>query len=466
MTKYSSNDETIAAISTPEGEGGIAVIRISGKLSLNIMKEIFKAKGIKNDNTFESHKLYLGFIRHPKTGETLDNVFCTIMKSPNSYTGEDTVEIHTHGGLLVPKRVLELTFNMGARPAFPGEFTQRAYINGKMDLVQAEAVADIIHAQTEKSLKIAEKQLEGALSDQINKLKDKILDILAEIEANVDFPEEEMDELVLERIINLAEEIVFELSDLVSTYDTGRIIKQGINTAILGKPNVGKSSILNQLLKQQRAIVSPLPGTTRDFIEETLDINGIPLKVVDTAGIRSTSDEIESVGVKLANKKAQEAELLILVFDGSSQLDNNDLEVLTTSRDKKSIIVINKLDLEQKTDMKEIKNKRKNSLIVKTSAKTGKGIGDLKEKIYGTLISNESKTEGSESIITELRHKLSLDKSIEHLNLFIEQIKKNESPEYLAIDLRTSLDFLGEITGEVTTEDVLGRIFSKFCIGK
>ncbi len=458
-----NNEETIAAISTPIGEGGISVIRISGPKSHNIAKKIFKKA---EKGKIEYRKLHFGKIIDNTTKTTFDDVLCTFMKAPKTYTGEDIVEIHSHGGYIVPKKILELVLHNGARPALPGEFTNRAFMNGKMDLAQAEAVADIINAQTEKSLKQAENQLQGVLSDKINTLKDKILDILAEIEAQVDFPEEDIDPVVKKAVEQSCKEIKGELNNLLSSYKMGKIIKEGVYTAIIGKPNVGKSSILNSLIEKERAIVSEIPGTTRDFIEEIININGIALKIVDTAGIRTTSDEIEKVGVGLALKKAREAEFLLIVLDQSRNLEKDDLRIVNECGDKKKIFIINKSDIERKMNYDKLYDLVPKEISVETSAKNNTNISELKNKIYEILTNNFDNVESSELLLTNIRHKNSIENALKYLSSFTDILNQNESPEFLSIDLRSSLNSLGEITGEVTTEDVLGRIFSKFCIGK
>lgn len=515
---YLPDEDTIAAIATPPGWGGIAVIRISGKESIQILERVFKREGKGRASDMESYRLYLGHIFDPESEKKLDRVLCVLMKSPHSYTGEDVVEIHSHGGYLVPKRILNLIFKHGARPARPGEFTLRAFLNGKIDLAQAEAVADVVNAQTEEGLRQAELQLEGALSRRIDGFKETLLDTLAEIEAHIDFPEEDIDSIIKETMIRRLNELIEKMDELLATYDQGRIIKHGVYIAIIGKPNVGKSSLLNQLVMKERAIVSPYPGTTRDFIEETIDVRGIPLRLVDTAGLRATTDEVEKVGVEFAKKKAEEAELIIAVVDGSTKLDEDDFEVLKSiqgnialgttltepdlfgvqdsaspiesadlhmkidknnegedglkpphivNRDnRKWILVINKSDLPQRVSKEHLARILPKERIVETSAKLGSGIEELKDKIYEILIGKKSHIEGNEVIINELRHKTAIEKARESLITFLEAIRRGESPEFLAVDLRSAMNFLGEITGEITAEDVLGRIFSKFCIGK
>lgn len=515
---YLPNEDTIAAVSTPPGEGGIAVIRISGKGSIQILERVFKREGKGRIPEMESHRLYLGHIFDPESEKTLDMVLCVLMKSPHSYTGENVVEIHSHGGYLVPKRILSLIIKHGARPAQSGEFTLRAFLNGKMDLAQAEAVADVVNAQTEEGLRQAKLQLEGALSRRIDEFKKTLLDTLAEVEAHVDFPDEDIDPIIQEGVIERLVKLIDEMNILLNTYEEGRIFKYGVYTAIIGKPNVGKSSLLNQLIMKERAIVSPYPGTTRDFIEETMDIKGLPLRLVDTAGLRAASDEVEKVGVEFANKKAEEAELIIAVVDGSTELDGDDFEVLkklhgsiepdialtephlsavqnpaslaelsktkkeidylkhvgadfdfvstVNQNNRKGVLVVNKSDLPQKVSNEYLAELMTRKRIVRTSAKLGTGIEELKGKIYETLLGRSGRVEGNEIIITELRHKSAIEMAKNSLLTFLKAIERGESPEFLAIDLRSALDSLGGITGEITTEDVLGRIFSKFCIGK
>ena len=461
------NEDTIAAISTPEGKGGIAIIRISGREALKVLERFFKRTDESNSVfDMDSHRLYRGQIFDPFSERFIDNVLCVLMKSPHSYTGEDVVEIHSHGGYLVPRSILDTLFKNGVRPATPGEFTLRAFMNGKMDLAQAEAVVDVVNAQTDESLRQAEFQLEGVLSKKINELKESILDSLAEIEAHVDFPEDEIDPMIKEHMSGRTEIVINVLKKLLTTYEEGRIIKNGVYTAILGKPNVGKSSLLNRLIMKDRAIVSPFPGTTRDFIEESIVVKGIPLRLVDTAGLRASPDEIETIGIRYTKKKANEAELIIAVFDGSIEFDHDDLEIISGLPGDKSVLVINKIDIPQNLSENQIHEYLPNHEIVRTSAKEGVGIDDLKATILQKLVGRRDKIEASEFIISELRHKIAIEKATEALDSFKAGLSKGDSPEFLAVDLRYALHSLGDITGEVTTEDVLGRIFSKFCIGK
>ena len=463
LSEDSGRETTIAAISTPPGEGGVAVIRISGERSHAVLRKIFIPAG---SSVFSERKLCFGKIVDPETKETVDEVLSVVMSSPNTYTGEDIAEIHSHGGYIVPKKILELLMKLGIKPAAPGEFTRRAFLNGKMDLVQAEAVSDIISAQTELSLRCAEAQLEGALSDKVNALKDGMLDILAEIEANLDFPEEDIAPVVKERIKTAAEALEKQLFELAESYDTGKMLRDGVSMVILGKPNVGKSSILNCLVKTQRAIVSPIAGTTRDFIEEKINVGGIPVTITDTAGVRDARDQVEKLGVKLSIKKAAESDFVLAVLDQSAEFDAWDEKILEIAAKKKHLVVLNKADLGEKLPESRrdlIPGERK---PVETSAKTGLGIDKLRQSIFETLVDSPHKVDASEPVLTNLRHKNSIQKALKELRSFLKLLKRDEYLEILSVDLRDSVNSLGEITGEVTTEDLLGRIFSRFCIGK
>jgi len=465
MNIYADNEDTIVAISTPSGTGGIAVIRLSGKKSLAILKSIFQRIHNKNINEIKTHIMYRGYIKDNKYSR-IDDVLAVYMKAPNSYTGENIVEIHSHGGYIVPKLVLEKCIQGGARTANPGEFTLRAFLNGKMDLAQAESVADIIDSQTKKALKQSQLQLEGILSREINTHKETMLELLAEIEANVDFPEEEIDPIVKETMLRKSGNIINKIKNLVSTFSEGQIIKNGISACIIGRPNVGKSSLLNCLLKKDRAIVSDLPGTTRDFIEETIDINGLPLRLIDTAGIRITADSIEYSGINITKQKIDQAELIIAVLDSGSELAEDDFEVLSFLDKSSYVIVLNKSDLPAVISKSDLPGHIKKNSTINISAKNDTNIDKLKDKIYKTALGNKNHTDTSDIVISELRHKDSLEQALDSMSRFKRALETNESPEYLSVDLRYALDKMGEITGEITTEDVLGRIFSKFCIGK
>lgn len=466
MNKDILNEDTIAAIATPPGHGGIAIIRISGRNSLSILKNIFMRSNNKSIDEIKPYRFYRGFVINNKDKQAVDDVLVVYMKSPNSYTGQDIVEIHSHGGNVVPKVVLDLCLINGARAANPGEYTLRAFLNGKMDLSQAEAVVDVINSQTEKALKQSQLQLEGQLSKKINTYKDILLDMLAEIEANVDFPEEGIDPIVKDRILGQSDSLIINLKELISTFNDGHILKHGMTTAIIGRPNVGKSSLLNCLLRKERALVSEIPGTTRDFIEETIDINGIPLKLTDTAGIRATEKSIEKMGIDISIKKSQEAEFLIIVLDSSQNLNKDDYEVIKLIRNSSHIIIFNKNDLSMKISVDDLPSNINKDNVLDISAKNNTNIEELRTKIFNIISGDHKANESTSVIISELRHKNSLEQALQSFERFKKALNINESPEYLAVDLRYGLDKFGEITGEITTEDILSTIFSKFCIGK
>ncbi len=466
MSNKIAGNDTIAAIATPVGEGGISIIRVSGRGTIDVIASLFKSSSRLSVSEMKPRTFYHGHIVDSDDAGNADEVLCVFMRSPASYTGEDMAEIHCHGGYLVPKKILGHVIDAGARPANAGEFSFRAFLNGKMDLVQAEAVIDIVHADSEEGLRQAELQLEGMLSGLINEYKETVLDILAEVEAQVDFPEEDIDPVIKEDIKSRSSNLIEVIDLLLESYEQGRVLKHGVSTVIIGKPNVGKSSLLNRLLLKDRAIVSPHPGTTRDFIEEILSVGGIALKLSDTAGIRVTADEIERVGVDIARDKAGKSELIIAVMDGSSGLDDDDRTVLELISGKTAIVAINKSDLSENLFPDALKDYIDPRYTVRTSAKTGVGIDELNNAILSLLLQNENPRESGEIVLTELRHKSALEKARASLKAFLNILDLGESPEFLALELRIALDALGEITGETTTEDILGRIFSKFCVGK
>lgn len=458
----SSEFDTIAAISTPLGEGGIGIIRLSGKESISIVNKIFKSpKGV-NLSYVKTHTIHYGFIVDPLTGQNIDEVLVTVMRAPNTYTREDVVEINCHGGYLTLKRILELVLSQGARLAEPGEFTKRAFLRGRIDLSQAESVIDLIRAKTEQAQKIALEHLSGRLSEKINELRDSLMRVCAHVEAYIDFPEEDIDGLTEEEIKREINRIKEEIRKLIEGYEEGKIYREGLTTAIVGKPNVGKSSLLNALLMKDRAIVTEIPGTTRDIIEEYINIKGIPLKIVDTAGIREAHDLVEAEGIKRSLKAVESAELVLLVLDCSRAIDSLDEEIINKVIHKKVIVVINKKDI--KTDEFHLPESLKDKPTVEISALNAEGIEDLKELIFNSTISGKYEREGI--VVTKLRHKLSLEKAFESLNNAYESFKNREPLEITAMFLREALNFLGQIVGVVTTEEILNLIFSEFCIGK
>ncbi len=458
----SSEFDTIAAISTPLGEGGIGIIRISGTEAINIASKIFYSyKGIKLTQV-KTHTIHYGFIVDPETDEKVDEVLVSVMRAPNTYTREDVVEINCHGGYITLKRILDIVISQGARIAEPGEFTKRAFLRGRIDLSQAESVIDIIKAKTEESQKIALQHLSGKLSEKINELRNALTRVCAHVEAYIDFPEEDIDGMtgkeIEEEIIQISEEI----RKLIEGYEEGKIYREGLRAAIVGKPNVGKSSLLNALLMKDRAIVTEIPGTTRDIIEEYVNIKGMPLRIVDTAGIRESHDLVEAEGIRRTLKAVDEAELVLLLLDMSREIDRLDMEIIYKVKDKKVIVVLNKKDIKNKDF--NLPDTIKDKTKIEISALTGEGIEELKEAIFNTAISGRYKQEGL--IITKLRHKVALEGSYLALKNAIESFKGGKPLEITAMFLREGLSYLGQIVGVVTTEEILNLIFSEFCIGK
>lgn len=461
------NDDTIAAISTPLGEGGIGIVRLSGKDSLDIVDKIFLSPKNKRIKGLRSYQITYGYIIDPATGEKIDEVIVSVMKSPYSYTREDVVEINCHGGMIPLRKTLEVVLKQGARLAEPGEFTKRAFINGRIDLSQAEAVLDLIRAKTEESSRIAFEQLQGGLSEKITDLRDKLIGICAHVEAYIDFPEDEIevksDQTLLENLRNVRT----ELEALLKTYNEARFFREGLAIAIVGRPNVGKSSLLNTLLKKDRAIVTEIPGTTRDIIEEYLNIKGLPIRIMDTAGIRDVEDIAEKEGVRRSIKSIENADLVIAIFDRSESHHVEDLEIIEKIKNKNIIVVFNKSDLPPILDKKIIISQLMpyTSNFLDISALRGDGIEELKNKIFESCL-KDWKEEREGVVVSNLRHKLAIEKASEAIGGAIRALIENYPLEIFALELREALDRLGEIVGVVTTDDILNRIFSEFCIGK
>jgi len=457
-------EDTIAAISTPYGESGIGVVRMSGSMAEPILKKLFKPK--KEIHHFDSHHFYYGQIIDPKTGGPIDEVLVVLMRAPKTYTREDIVEIQCHGGYFLLQKILELVLSEGARMAQPGEFTKRAFLNGRIDLTQAEAVIDLIKARTTEGLDIANQQLSGWLYKEMASIKEMLINHLALIEAHIDFPEEELDEVPGLEIRRELIDAHQRLTEWISTYDEGRVFREGISCAIIGKTNVGKSSLLNVLLKQDRAIVTPIPGTTRDIIEEVINIHGIPVRLIDTAGLRKTKDLVEKEGVLRARERATNADLILLVLDGNRLLDEDDFEIAREVEDKKKVIVLNKRDLPQMIMFEELKNRFPSDPIVSISALKKEGIEELKNTIYNMLIHKGIKASSEHLIIANVRHKNLLVEIKENLERALKGLEEGTSYEFIAFEIRSALNSLGEMVGETTPEDVLNRIFEQFCIGK
>ena len=455
--------DTICGIATPLGEGGISIIRVSGRDSLKVINKIFKGKNSSNILDMKSYTMRYGYICDIDSKVEIDEVIISYMKGPRSFTAEDVVEVNCHGGVVSTGRVLEEIIKVGARIAEPGEFTKRAFLNGRIDLSQAEAVMDIIRAKTDLSMKSAVMQSNGALSKEIGKLREYMLNTLALIEYSVDFTEddEEPDETIPIRVQEQLTVAIEDMKKLLEGANEGRIIRDGLKLAIIGKPNVGKSSLLNCLLKEKRAIVTDIPGTTRDIIEEFISLDGIPVKITDTAGIRETEDEVEKIGVEKSREKIDEADLVVLMLDSSRPLEDEDREIIKKVKDKKYVVLMNKNDLEKKIsddDIKELKN------IIYISAKTGFGIDELKKKVKDLFFNGEVDSESM--IISNNRHKQALYRALENCEEALDRVKSNEYLDLISIYVTSALKALGEITGSELEEDLINKIFSEFCVGK
>ncbi len=452
--------DTIAAISTPRGEGGIGIIRISGDKSFEILDKIFNTKNPNRDLGF--YKFNYGFIHD--NGKIVDEVMAVRMKAPKTYTCEDVVEINCHGGHLISEKVLELVLKNGARHAEQGEFTKRAFMNGRIDLSQAEAVMDIIQGKTEKSISLSLEQLRGDLRDKIGSFKKALLDVTAHVNVVLDYPEEGIDDPLPSNLRENLENVYAEAERLISSYDKGKKIKEGIKTVIAGKPNVGKSTLLNSLLKEERAIVTHIPGTTRDVIEEIINIKGIPLVLTDTAGIRKTEDIVENIGVEKSKKFIENADLVLLVLDASRELESEDREVIQEiqNNNKKTIVLLNKIDLERKIEIDEFGLEN----IMEISAKDNIGIEDMEERIYSYIVEEKVEDSSEKLIITNIRHKTALEKTKDAIRNIFETIDAGMPMDLISVDLKEALDSLSEITGEISSEDILDHVFGNFCVGK
>lgn len=455
--------DTICGIATPLGEGGIAIIRVSGEKSLEIVNKIFRSKTSDTILNMKSYTMKYGYIHEINSQNEVDEVIISYMKGPRSFTAEDVVEVNCHGGVVSTNKVLEEIIKAGARLAEPGEFTKRAFLNGRIDLSQAEAVMDIIRAKTDLSMKSAVMQSTGALSKEINRLREYMLNTLALIEYAVDFTEdeEEPDETIPVRVSEELEKGIEEMNRLLKGANEGRIIRDGLNVAIIGKPNVGKSSLLNCLLQEKRAIVTDIPGTTRDIIEEFISLDGIPIKITDTAGIRETEDIVEKIGVERSKEKIDEADLIILILDSSRVLESEDRDIINNIKDKKYIVLMNKTDLEPKITNEDIKGLEN---IINISVKTGFGIELLRDKIKELFFNGQIDSESM--IISNNRHKQALYRALENCQEALKRVKLNEYLDLISIYVTSALRALGEITGSELEEDLINKIFSEFCVGK
>lgn len=457
--------DTISAISTAPGTGGIGIIRVSGSDAVKITDKIFKSKSGRQLKDSSSHTINYGHIIDRKTGQTIDEVLVMLMKGPKTFTKEDVVEINCHGGPIPVERVLLATLEAGARIADPGEFTKRAFLNGRIDLSQAEAIIDVIESKTDLSLSQAIGQLEGNLSKRIKEYQGELLAIIAQIEVSIDYPEYDLDE---PNDINYKNEIIAtkeKMEALLSTADTGKMIREGVKTAIVGKPNVGKSSLLNALLEEKKAIVTDVPGTTRDIVEAYLNIDGIPFNLLDTAGIRQTEDVVEKIGVKLSKTTIEEADLVIMILDSSNELTNEDIEIINRTRDKNIIFVLNKEDLPAIITREIVEAYTKDKPVIDISTKSRKGIDALQVAMKSFI--NEGKVEISTDVtIANIRHKEALVKALQSLDKVLESIELGMPEDCMAIDLHDAYGYLGMIIGETIKEEIISELFTRFCLGK
>ncbi len=457
--------DTVCALATATGEGAVGVIRLSGPQTIRILKHLFTPTHQRSFADCQSHMMHLGVIKNPSLGIVIDEVLLVIMSAPRTYTREDMAEIHCHGSPLVLHHVLELLLNEGAVLADPGEFTKRAFLNGRIDLLQAEAVIDIIRSRTSTGLKIALDQLKGGLSEKILSIRDDLVRLLAHIEAGIDFVEEDISFVTSEECIDQIRIARVALQALIDSAEEGRILRDGLSTVIIGRPNVGKSSLLNTLLEINRAIVTSLPGTTRDVLEEYVNVGGVPLKLLDTAGIRSSDDVVEQEGIRRAYQAFEQSELALIVIDGSTPLTQEDYDILHSAKSKQHIVVINKSDLGLKVFADTVKHNHMDVPVVTISATLGIGIEQLKATLKEKISKNTNQSEES-SIITQVRHKNALCMARDGLNFVFDSLKSGQPGECLALDLRQAIDALGQIVGVTTTDDILGEIFKEFCIGK
>ena len=459
-----SENDTIAAISTPVGEGGISIIRISGEDALPVAEKIYKGKNLEK---VASHTINYGHIIDPDNGEEVDEVMVSVMRAPHTYTCEDVVEINCHGGLLATNRILQLVLSYGARLAEPGEFTKRAFLNGRIDLSQSEAVMDLIRAKTDKSMKVALNQLDGDLSRLIRHLRQDILDVLAQVEVNIDYPEyDAVEEMTTKMLKEKAIDIQQRIQALLKTAKQGKVLREGLATAIIGRPNVGKSSLLNSLLHEDKAIVTDVAGTTRDVIEEYVNVNGVPLKLIDTAGIRDTNDTVEKIGVERSKKALDAADLILLLIDSSAPLTAEDRDLLASTKGKQRIVILNKTDLPTKVDLDELKQLVGGDALIETSIIKHEGMDQLGERISKMFFDEGIESNQNNVMVTNARHIGLLHQANDALSDVLKGINDGMPVDLVQIDMTRCWDLLGEITGDSYQDELLDQLFSQFCLGK
>ena len=456
-------EDTIAAVATAYGEGGIGIIRISGEKALSILEDVFEFAG--ETSQIVNRRMTYGRIADRENEQIIDEVLAVYMKGPKTYTAEDVVEINCHGSMVSLRKTLALVLRKGARLAEPGEFTKRAFLNGRLDLSQAEAVIDIIKAKTDRSFDVAMSQLEGALSLRVTEIRQKLLDLLVDITVNIDYPDEDIEELTYDKIEENILLIGEMIEKLLSTANTGRMIREGIRVAIVGKPNVGKSSLMNSLLRETRAIVTEIPGTTRDTIEEAISIRNIPVYLVDTAGIRETSDKVERLGIERSKAAFNEADFIIFIMDGSSEISDEDREIAAYLDGRNSVVLINKNDLGRSFTNDDVRNLIADPVIIETSLISNEGIekieNHIEELVYGGELSQHDST-----MVNNVRHIELLQQSRDSLRDAMDMTLAREALDFIEVDVRNAYELLGEITGETVSDDIINEVFARFCLGK
>lgn len=461
-------EDTIAAISTATGEGGIGIVRVSGPQAETVLTTLFRPPREKGDAgafSFSPRHMTYGSIIDPDSGEVIDEVMAVLMRAPHTYTCEDVAEIHCHGSVVSLRRILQLCYAHGARPAERGEFTKRAFLNGRLDLSQAEAVIDVVRAQTDRSQEAAIAQLEGSLSTDIRALRADLLDLLVNMAVNLDYPDEDIEEVMYQDLLTSLEDIRGRIRQLLDTADSGRILREGLRAAIIGRPNVGKSSLLNALLRESRAIVTEIPGTTRDTIEEAVSVRGIPVLLTDTAGIRETDDAIERLGIEKSRQSFAAADLVFLLLDGSQPLQEDDHRLLEKAGSRHTVVIINKRDLGERVSEAEIREDLPQARILRTSMKSEKDIAKI-EDIIEELVYRDGVVQQNSTVVTNARHADLLRRAESAVGDAIDVTGRGEALDFIEVDVRRCYELLGEIIGESVSDDIIDEVFSRFCLGK
>ncbi|USG65798.1 tRNA uridine-5-carboxymethylaminomethyl(34) synthesis GTPase MnmE [Brevibacillus ruminantium] len=455
--------DTIAAVATPMGEGGVAIIRVSGPEAVETVDTIFRGK--QKLSTVDSHTIHYGHLHEPKTGDLVEEVLVSVMRAPRTFTREDVVEVNCHGGIVSVERVLALILDNGARLADPGEFTKRAFLNGRIDLSQAEAVIDLIRAKTDRAMKVALNQVEGKLSRMIRKLRQNLIEAMAHIEVTLDYPEHDVEDVTQQLLMDKCQEVKEEIARLLQTASQGKILREGLSTAIIGRPNVGKSSLLNSLVQEEKAIVTDVAGTTRDVIEEYVNVRGVPLRLIDTAGIRETEDIVEKIGVEKSRQLLQQADLVLLVLNYNEELTEDDYRIFEAAKGFQVILIINKFDLPGRIDLEEIKRHFPNQPLIMTSAKEETGI-DLLEKAIAEAFFSGKVQQDDLTYVSNARHIRLLRQAEQAIDDAISGIDERMPIDMVQIDIKKAWELLGEVIGESVGEDLIDQIFSQFCLGK